>query len=434
MSGANTNPSSSSNSPRQRTRSVGTIDVGDTSTPGLSTMHAGANQQSAHKARQRALSGSYVTKDGQKVSTSGPQATGLKRLYFNYRELAYRNSWLTPLLVLLICHGVFYMCPDKSENNPFHQFMRLSYVVPGTSNPVQYGKGWKDFSFVGFHMIFFTFFREFCMQVIVKPIARAYGFTKKNKVNRFMEQSYSMIYYGLMGPFGLYIMYHTPIWFFNTTSFYVEYPHKTHAALFKAFYLLQASFWAQQSVILMLQIEKPRKDFKELVFHHIVTMSLIFLSYRFHFTWIGLAIYITMDVSDFFLAASKLLNYIDTVATGPFFIMFMGIWIYSRHYLNIKVLYSVLTEFSTVGDFTLNWETEQYKCWISQYITFGLLFALQLVNIYWLFLIFRIAWRYVFQNITKDDRSDDEEEEEEEEDSEGVPLSPVVEQDSKKDK
>lgn len=57
-------------------------------------------------------------------------------------------------------------------------------------------------------------------------------------------------------------------------------------------------------LVMVLGLEKPRKDFKELVIHHIVTLLLIGLSYRFHFTYIGIAIYVTHDVSDFFLAVS----------------------------------------------------------------------------------------------------------------------------------
>jgi very-long-chain ceramide synthase len=67
-----------------------------------------------------------------------------------------------------------------------------------------------------------------------------------------------------------------------------------------------------------------------------------------------------------------------------------------------------------VGPFDLNWETQQYKCWISQYITFSLLAILQAVNLFWLFLILRIAKNFVFTKVAKDERSDDEETEEEE--------------------
>ncbi len=65
---------------------------------------------------------------------------------------------------------------------------------------------------------------------------------------------------------------------------------------FKAFYLLEAAYWLQQALVLVLQLEKPRKDFKELIVHHILTITLIWLSWRFHFSWMGLAVFITMDV------------------------------------------------------------------------------------------------------------------------------------------
>lgn len=68
-----------------------------------------------------------------------------------------------------------------------------------------------------------------------------------------------------------------------------------------------------------------------------------------------------------------------------------------------------------MGPFELNWETQQYKCWISQYITFALLASLQAVNLFWLFLILRILANYAFNSVKKDERSDDEDEEEEEE-------------------
>lgn len=87
-------------------------------------------------------------------------------------------------------------------------------------------------------------------------------------------------------------------------------------------------------------------------------------------------------------------------------------WIYLRHYINLKILWAVLTEFRTVGPFELNWETEQYKCWISQYITFALLASLQAVNLFWLFLILRILKNYLVNSVKRDERSDNEEEEE----------------------
>jgi acyl-CoA-dependent ceramide synthase len=96
----------------------------------------------------------------------------------------------------------------------------------------------------------------------------------------------------------------------------------------------------------------------------------------------------------------------------------MCVWGYTRHYINLKIIYSILTTFKTVGPFELNWETQQYKCWISQYITFALLASLQAVNLFWWFFICRIAYRFVVYKDADDDRSEyaptDEEVEEKE--------------------
>ncbi|KAK9464955.1 TLC domain-containing protein [Lipomyces arxii] len=403
----------------RRTSSIGQFTLGDNATPSLSTMTPTETQIRGSQKRQRALSRSDSSFNGvgsPPISTSNADELpgGLQRLWFMYRETAYRKTWVTPLVCSVIPIVIFAAMTDHSPKNFLYPFLFVSYPIepkePGA--PVMYGKGRNDFCFVFYYMIVFGFLREFAMQQILEPIARWCGLSKPGKIKRFMEQAYTILYEGVMAPWGLYIMHHMPLWYFETRPMYENYPHKMHELDFKLYYLLQASFWVQQSVVLSLQMEKPRKDFRELVFHHIVTIALIFCSYRFHFTWIGIEIYITMDASDIALAMSKILNYLDHWLTGPFFFLFMCTWIYLRHYLNLRILWSVATEFRTVGDFTLNWETEQYKCWISQYITFALLLGLQLVNLYWLVLIFRIAYRFIFFDIAKDERSDDDEEEE----------------------
>lgn len=382
---------------RRRGSSVGNINLGDTSVPGFSTMRKSPIQRKLLDQRVEALSRESKT-----------DVAIVKKMIIAFREMSYRHTWINFLLVLGTLFGAFLLSKEDSRVHTFlAKFIVPSYHIEGTD---QYGKGVNDFYFVGFYSLFFTFLREFLMCVVMRPAAHILGVRKPGKVKRFMEQTYSMFYYGLSGPFGLWVMSRTPLWFFETTPFYTNYPHKTHDWYFKVYYLGQAAFWVQQSVVLVLQLEKPRKDFYELILHHIVTIALIWCSYRFHFTWMGLEIYVSMDVSDFFLATSKTLNYLDSVLTGPFLILFVFVWVYLRHYMNLKILWSVLTEFRTVGEWELNWDTQQYKCWISQPIVFVLIFVLQILNAYWLFLILRILYRYVVGGIAQDERSDDEDE------------------------
>lgn len=391
--------------------------------------------------------------DHSQKSDKGPRRSKrrtVRRVLSKFKRQCIRHTWLLPIILVLTIVSLYLVYPYPS--NPISACLFISYplarkdpliaasVRADPTAPIQYGKGARDFAFVGFYIVVLSFTREFCMQRLIRPIAIYYGIKSRAKQSRFMEQAYTALYFAIYGPFGLWVMARTPVWYFNTTGMYQDFPHRTHDAFFKAYYLLQASYWAQQAIVLLLMLEKPRKDFKELVAHHIITVSLIWLSYRFHFTYMGIAVYITHDISDFFLAVSiriftfifhvgkleanavqtsKILNYVDSPIVGPYFFMFMCIWGYMRHFLNLKILYSILTTFKTVGPYELNWATQQYKCWISQFITFGLLASLQAVNLVWWFFICRIAYRFVVFSTADDDRSEyeptDEEVEEREE-------------------
>lgn len=196
---------------------------------------------------------------------------------------------------------------NPTPENPLYRFIFLSYRIDDPAaqalgTPAQYGKGRWDIALVAFYIIVLSFTREFIMQRLLRPLAKRAGLKSRAKQSRFMEQMYTAIYFSILGPCGLYVMSRTPVWYFNTRGMYEAFPHKTHEACVKFYYLFQAAYWAQQAIVLVLGMEKPRKDFRELVGHHIVTLALIVLSYRFHFTYMGLAVYITHDISDFFLA------------------------------------------------------------------------------------------------------------------------------------
>ena len=61
----------------------------------------------------------------------------------------------------------------------------------------------------------------------------------------------------------------------RASDFSLDYPHWDMKPVLKRYYLMQFSYWIQQLMILGLGLEKPRKDFKELVIHHFVTIWLI---------------------------------------------------------------------------------------------------------------------------------------------------------------
>ena len=105
---------------------------------------------------------------------------------------------------------------------------------------------------------------------------------------------------------------------------------------------------------------------------------------------------------------SKVFNYIDSPITGPYFVVFIFSWIYLRHYHNLWILWSVFYELPHVGEYYLDWDKPHYKCWLAKLVISTLLSALQLVNIFWLYCVLRVAYRYIFKAELADVRSEDE--------------------------
>lgn len=230
---------------------------------------------------------------------SSRRKRGSRRLWL------FRRSWAPPLALMIGFLSLYAINP--TESNVIHRFLFLSYRLDDQDG--RYGKGPWDIAFVCFYTIFLSFTREFIMQEVLRPLARLGGIKSRAKQARFMEQMYVVCYIAFIGPLGLYTMKHTPgLWYFETRGMYESFPHRTHDAVFKFYYLFQAAFWVQQAIVMLLGQERPRKDYRELIMHHIITIALIGLSYRFHFTYMGIAVYITHDISDMFLAVGSSLT------------------------------------------------------------------------------------------------------------------------------
>lgn len=142
-----------------------------------------------------------------------------------------------------------------------------------------------------------------------RPIARHYKIKRRSTLDRFGEQGYALVYFAVMGMWGfvsiLYILQLNltlnfvacydpaadilvsdgvflhrsvalsfrcqPLTLFRTP----DYPHWEMMPELKRYYLMHAAYWLQQFIVLLFRLEKPRKDYVELILHHIVTLWLI---------------------------------------------------------------------------------------------------------------------------------------------------------------
>ncbi|KAJ2809265.1 Sphingosine N-acyltransferase lag1 [Coemansia guatemalensis] len=216
---------------------------------------------------------------------------------------------------------------------------------------------------------------------------------------------------------GLYVMYNGPHWM-NTGGFWEGYPegHRQMSALMKTYYLVQMGFWFHQ--IFVLLIEERRKDFVVMFTHHIITCNLLGWSLYMNFTRIGNAILCCMDFADIFLSATKCMRYLKMEKLSEVgFAIFILSWIYTRHYLYIKIMLSIIYESQQYIPKDMWYPEEGAYYNANVQLAFSILLGvLQLLLIYWLALVLRVVYRFVFAGDLEDNRSDSEDDGDEQED------------------
>ncbi|KAM6495801.1 TLC domain containing protein [Amanita muscaria] len=301
--------------------------------------------------------------------------------------------------------------------NPFAPFFLLSGRIPTTSNEEpRYAKSYYDVLFIIYYVIFWSMIRQWLTLKLSRPLARYFRIRKEAKINRFGEQAYAFLYFLAFSAWGYRVTTQLPTYWYNTEFFWRDYPHWDMKPELKRYYLMQSSYWCQQLLVLLLGLEKPRKDYLELVAHHIVTLWLVGWSYLTNLTLIGNAVFVSMDIPDTFLAFSKLLNYMQwDIAKLYAFAFFMCVWTYFRHYLNLRILWSVWSEFRLIPEHTKQWKIND-GVWLPQwmrYQVFAPLVLLQLLNLFWFYLMWRILLRALVTSQVDDDRSDDDDDKDE---------------------
>ncbi|KAL7282392.1 longevity assurance proteins LAG1/LAC1 [Trametes coccinea BRFM310] len=352
------------------------------------------------------------------------ESQGLWKDIKTLRWVIVPSSSLKILLIVLVLWSTWELLAPLAlpgVPNPFAPLLFISHRIPGTPDAdPRYQKGYLDLAFIAYYIVFWSFVRQSLFVYILRPLGRRLGLKREAKVDRFGEQGYAILYFAVMGTWGIRIMSQLPTWWYRTEYFWIDYPHWEMKPELKRYYLMQGAYWCHQLLVLLLRLEKPRKDYTELVAHHFVTIWLVGWSYLINLTYIGNAVYLSMDLPDTFLAMSLLLNYIqwDRIKIAVFALFLIPLWSYFRHWLNWVILWSVWFEFDLMPETSKRWSPDDgvWMVWWMKYQVFVPLLLLQALNLFWYFLILRIAYRALRESGVKatDDRSDDEGDPEEE--------------------
>ncbi|KAK7957087.1 Sphingosine N-acyltransferase-like protein [Apiospora aurea] len=313
------------------------------------------------------------------------------------------------------------------------KFLSLSYYNERTG---KYGAGPSDLCFVGFCIVVCTGIRAALMQHVLVPLGWRWGASTKKDVTRFAEQGWVLAYYSAAWPLGMYLYYKSP-YFLNLEGLWVGWPQSRELdGLMKGYFSVQWAYWLQQLIV--VNIEASRKDYWEMVIHHVITTSLIAGSYAYHLTRVGHLILMLMDAVELVFPLAKCLKYIGfTTVCDIIFGVFMVTWALTRHLFYLMVTWSFYRDVPRIvtvpcykgtandlqGPFPVpeqGWshllepfhDPEGTVCLTkgihTGFLTF--LIALELVICVWSYLIVRVAARVLKGSSAEDVRSDDEEE------------------------
>lgn len=218
---------------------------------------------------------------------------------------------------------------------------------------------------------------------------------------KFRECSWHLLFYTVSFSYGLYALWDKP-WLWVTVNCWVGWPKQHIDGDIFILYLLELSFYWSLLFAILFQRDYQKKDKKEMVVHHLVTILLIYFSWACNFVRVGSLVIVVHDVADPWLSIAKMAKYAKyQTICEVFFAIFILTWIISR--ICIYPLWVLNASAVEIHDYVTTFPAY----WFFN----GLLFVLQLLHIMWTYLILSIVFeKLTTGTIEKDVRSESDSE------------------------
>eukprot|EP00043_Microstomoeca_roanoka_P001252 m.31773 g.31773 ORF g.31773 m.31773 type:complete len:349 (+) comp10718_c0_seq1:285-1331(+) len=165
-------------------------------------------------------------------------------------------------------------------------------------------------------------------------------------------------------------------------------------------YLFELSYYTA-GIVLHSLVDEKLSDFWVMFLHHVVTICLLGFSYTSNFHRIGMLVLMVHDVSDIFLDSGKCFHFIrlESFAT----VTFVGLitsWAWYRLFIYpTKLIYS-----STIDVFNIVFIEEGHEPFFTYYCLATWLCVLQVLHVYWFYLILRVAQKHIMEGKLEDVR------------------------------
>ncbi|CAF0790641.1 unnamed protein product [Adineta steineri] len=258
-----------------------------------------------------------------------------------------------------------------------------------------------------------TFLRYFFEKFVCKPLVNWLDLTPLNK-HKFPESAWKCLFYTCTWVFNVYLLHYRYNYFHQPYLIWDDWAPGMNVPFdIEVMYFVQCGFYLH-SIYGTLYMDYKRKDFYAMLLHHVLTMTLIFVSYATRYHKVGLLVLFVHDITDIWLELAKALHYLslrkggrecprwETAATGCFVMFLLSWFLFRLYWYPIKVLYStgVVTAYRAYGR----------GCGLYGFFN-SLLWILLGLNIYWLYFILQLLYRVLSgtANGLEDTREDEEE-------------------------
>lgn len=218
--------------------------------------------------------------------------------------------------------------------------------------------------------------------------------TYEHELDKIAEQMVKAIFFGFCSCFGgLVLRYEAIKDWVNTSELWTLTP-LVKIPYTQQYYLMEFGWYCHR--LLTGPFEYRRKDFWEMNFHHLITSTLIYISFVSGMVKVGRMIMFLHDPSDMLLAITKSLHYLKiNIWPDIWFILFALSWFITRIILFPLIpIWSTFMEFS--GPFA--WCYSFIFCRILLLFLWGL-------NIYWFYLTIKVLKNRIIDSLLNDIRS-----------------------------
>lgn len=224
--------------------------------------------------------------------------------------------------------------------------------------------------------------------------------TRASKLKKFNEAGWRFSFYLFIWLFGFIVLFDKSWFRVSVHEVWRNYPFESPDNDIKYYYYLSLGHYIHLFFSQFFDVK--RKDFWEMMIHHVVTILLIVFSYGANFVRVGSLVLLVHDGSDIFMELAKLFNYAkyQTLCDVTFVCFAISFLVCRLIIFPFRIIYT--TAFAA---------RDMVGVWFSYYFFNGLLLCLLVLHIFWFSIIVNMVWNYVRTGqVAKDARSDTEEE------------------------